>query len=174
MLINFCRRNGLVVTNSVFQHHKRRRYTWKMPGDGKVRYQLDYILVKSRYRNSVKDSRAYPGADVKSDHNLVMMKCRLRFKKPKRKQRQKKWCLDAGAEKKALFTSETGTLSKTEFSTVEEKWQALKNTIKQKAESTIGYANSNNAKKPWVTDEMLLKMDERTKVEECGKRRQNV
>ena len=37
-------------------------------------HQLDYILVRQRSRNSVKDACSYPGADADSDHNLVVMK----------------------------------------------------------------------------------------------------
>ena len=33
MLINFCERNGLIVTNTLFRNPKRRMYTWKAPGD---------------------------------------------------------------------------------------------------------------------------------------------
>jgi len=54
MLINFCERNRLIVTNTWFRKSKRRLYTWKAPGD-RSRHQLDYILVKHRFRNSVKD-----------------------------------------------------------------------------------------------------------------------
>jgi len=63
MLSSFCKKNKLVVTNTWFQQEKRRRYTWKHPG-GIERYQLDYILVRQRYRNGVKCSRSWPGADV--------------------------------------------------------------------------------------------------------------
>jgi len=45
MLIDFCQRNGLIVTNIWFKKPKRRLYTWKAPGDWS-RHQLDYILVK--------------------------------------------------------------------------------------------------------------------------------
>lgn len=45
--------------------------TWKMPGDMN-RYQIDYIMVKNRFKNQVKESRSYPEADIDSDHNLVM------------------------------------------------------------------------------------------------------
>ena len=31
-LIEFCTRNKLVITNTLFNHHKRRRYTRKAPG----------------------------------------------------------------------------------------------------------------------------------------------
>ena len=45
-LIEFCRQNQLVVANTWFQHHARRRYTWTMPG-GRNRFQLDYITASS-------------------------------------------------------------------------------------------------------------------------------
>ena len=51
-----------------------------MPGDI-GRYQIDYILVKERFRNQVINSKSYPGADIASDHNLVVMNSRLKFKK---------------------------------------------------------------------------------------------
>ena len=44
------------------------------------RFQIDYILVKQRFRNPVKDCKNYPGADISSDHNLIAMKCQLKFK----------------------------------------------------------------------------------------------
>jgi exonuclease III len=53
MFINFCERNGLIVTNTWLRKPKRRLYTWKEPGD-RCRHQFDYILVKHRFRNSVK------------------------------------------------------------------------------------------------------------------------
>lgn len=55
-LAEFCRRQKMVVTNTWFKQEKRRRYTWKAPGDS-ARYQLDYILTKQRYRNSVKNAK---------------------------------------------------------------------------------------------------------------------
>ena len=61
---------------------RRRGYTWKKPGDT-GRYQIDYIMVKQRYRNSVKSSWSYPGADMNSYHNLVAMRVQVRLKKMK-------------------------------------------------------------------------------------------
>ena len=42
-LVEFCKSNKLMITNTWFQQEKRRRYTWKQPGDIR-RYQLDFIL----------------------------------------------------------------------------------------------------------------------------------
>ena len=61
-LIKFCEENKFVVANTLFNCHKRRRYTWKSPGDI-TRNQIDYILVKARFRNGIKSAFAYPGAD---------------------------------------------------------------------------------------------------------------
>ena len=80
MLIDFCERNGLIVTNTCFKKPKRRLYTWKAPGDWS-RHQLDYILMKHCFRNSVKDVQTLPGADIDSDHNLLVAKVRTRLKK---------------------------------------------------------------------------------------------
>jgi exonuclease III len=73
----------MIITNTRFQNPKRRIYTWKMPGDI-ARYQIDYILVKNRFKNQVKFCKTYPSADCDSDHNIVIAKCELRYKKPQR------------------------------------------------------------------------------------------
>ena len=46
-LIEFCQENALVVTNTLFQQHKRRLSTWTLP-DGQYRNQIDYILCRQR------------------------------------------------------------------------------------------------------------------------------
>ena len=52
-LIEFCTQHEMVVTNTFFNVPLRRWYTWRAPGDS-GRYQIDYILVKRRYRNQIK------------------------------------------------------------------------------------------------------------------------
>jgi len=94
MFINFCGGNGLIVTNTGFRKPKRRQYAWKAPGD-QSRHQLDYILVKHRFRNSVKDVQTLPGADIDSDHNLLVAKICTRLKKIIRFQKRRpQWGLE--------------------------------------------------------------------------------
>lgn len=40
-LVNFCKRNAMIVGNTLFQQYKRRRYTWTCPRD-ESRYQIGY------------------------------------------------------------------------------------------------------------------------------------
>ena len=44
---------------------------------------IEYILVKKRFRSGVNihRTRSFPGADIESDHELVMMTFRVRLKK---------------------------------------------------------------------------------------------
>ena len=48
--------------------------------------QIDYISVKKRFRSGIKTdkSRTFPGADVGSDHDMVMMTFQTRFKNSKK------------------------------------------------------------------------------------------
>ena len=48
--IEFCQENTLVITNTLFQQHKRRLYTWTSP-DGQHRNQTYYILCSQRWGN---------------------------------------------------------------------------------------------------------------------------
>ena len=79
-LTEFCQENGLVITNTLFQQHKRRLYTWTSP-DGQHRNQIDYILCSQRWRSSTQSTKTRPGADCSSDHELLIPKFRLKLKK---------------------------------------------------------------------------------------------
>ena len=50
------------------------KWTWHSP-DGTHHNQIDYMLVKKRFRSGIKTARTrtFPGADFGSDHDMVMM-----------------------------------------------------------------------------------------------------
>ena len=52
LLVDWCRENCMVVTNTWFKNHPRRLYTWRSPGD-LTRNQIDFILLSKRFRNSI-------------------------------------------------------------------------------------------------------------------------
>ena len=78
--IEFCQENALVITNTLFQQHKRRLYTWTSP-DGQHGNQIDYILCSQRWRSSIQSAKTRQGADCGSDHELLIAKFRLKLKK---------------------------------------------------------------------------------------------
>ena len=79
-LIEYCQENALVIANTLFQQHKRRLYTWTSP-DGQHWNQIDSILCSQRWRSSIQSTKARPGADCGSDHELLITKFRLKLKK---------------------------------------------------------------------------------------------
>ena len=79
-LIEFCQENVLVIANTLFQQHKKRLYTWTS-SDGQHRNKIDYILCSQRWRSSIQSTKTRPGADCGSDHELCIVKFRLKLKK---------------------------------------------------------------------------------------------
>ena len=77
-LLEFASYNDLMVANTFGSHKTSRKITWHSP-DGKTHNQIDYIMVKKRFSSSVNiaKTRSFPGADIGSDHELVMMTFKL-------------------------------------------------------------------------------------------------
>ena len=73
-------RNALVITNILFQQHKRRLYTWTSP-DGQHQNQTDDILCSQKWRSSIQSTKTRPGADCGSDHEHLIAKFTLKWKK---------------------------------------------------------------------------------------------
>jgi len=65
-------------------HKASRRAMWNSPNE-KYHNQIDYIMVRKRFRSSVNiaKTRSFPGADIGSDHELVMMTFKLHLKRVK-------------------------------------------------------------------------------------------
>ena len=80
ILIGFCQENALVIANTLFQQHKRRLYTWTSP-DGQHRNKIYYILCSQTWRSSIQSAKIRPGAECGSDHELLIAKFSLKWKK---------------------------------------------------------------------------------------------
>ena len=69
-LEDFAVENSLVIANTLFQEPKGRVYTWTSP-DGNTRNQIDFILIKGKWRTSVLNVKTFPGAYCDTDHELL-------------------------------------------------------------------------------------------------------
>ena len=76
-LAEFCQENALINANTLFQQHKKRLYTWPS-ADGQYQNQTDYIVCSQRWRSSIQSAKTRPGADCGSDHELLIVKFRLK------------------------------------------------------------------------------------------------
>ena len=92
-LIQFCKQNQLIITNTWFQQLPQKLYTWKSPGD-KTRNQIDYIIINQRFRNCIKLAKSLPGADINSYHNPVKVKMKVKLKQMKKTKAREQIDLD--------------------------------------------------------------------------------
>ncbi|XP_049864013.1 craniofacial development protein 2-like [Schistocerca gregaria] len=164
-LVEFCTEHNLIIGNTWFKNHKRRLYAWKNPGDTK-RYQIDYIMVRQRFRNQVLNCKTFPGADVDSDHNILVMTCRLKLKKLQKGGNLRRWVLDKLKEPEVVQSFRESIREQLtgmgERNTVEEEWVSLRDEVVKAAEDQVG-KKTRASRNPWVTEETLNLIDERRK-----------
>ncbi|XP_076322041.1 uncharacterized protein LOC143231381 [Tachypleus tridentatus] len=86
-LFDWCKEHDIAVMNTWFKNHPRRCWTWKSPGD-RVRNQIDFILMKRRYRNSITSCKSMPGADCSSDNIPVVATMVVKLKKLKKSKKE--------------------------------------------------------------------------------------
>ena len=168
-LIQFCQRNKLFITNTWFQHPPRKLYTWKSPGDIH-RNQIDYIMINQRFRNSVKQVKTYPGTDINSDHNPVVMKIDIKLKIMKKNQIREHAELNLlrHDECRAKFNIEIRnrytTLNVEELEqqpeNIEQTWRTFKECIHESKKEVLPQKVREN-KQEWMTKEILELMEER-------------
>ncbi|CAJ1087270.1 Craniofacial development protein 2 [Xyrichtys novacula] len=73
---------GLLAANAQFQKRRGKLWTFKSPTD--ALYQLDYILIRRKWRNSLLNAEAYNSfCSVGSDHRVVCAKIRLSLRTAK-------------------------------------------------------------------------------------------
>ena len=160
--------------NTFFKHPERRVYTWKSPGDVH-RNQIDYIMIRHRFRNSVIQCKTYPGADIGSDHNPVIAKIKIKLKKLqkavkktpkvdiaklKTEEIQRNYFIEVTNRYSVLSADSNEDLNEEEI--IEHEYNCLKESIIHGNESAPKIEKK--CKKLWMTEEILVLMDERKKA----------
>ena len=97
-LIAFCKANGFRICNTDFEMSNEGYCTYKeiatksfaAPFNEERFAMLDLCLIKSRWRNSIKDVEAKPRVFINSDHALVETKIRTKLKRKYKKMSKNK------------------------------------------------------------------------------------
>ena len=174
-LIQFCNETNLSIMNTFFQQPDRRLYTWKSPGDV-TRNQIDYIMIRQRFRNSIRQCRTYPGADVESDHNPVVAKMNFKLKKIETSKTPNK--VDVTKLLNPEIQNQYSIKVQNRFSILfeeisvgqnqnvtqgssrpDQEWQCLKQSV-QEANETLPKVEKRK-KQSWMTEGILNLMEER-------------
>jgi len=77
-LITFATARNMRISSTMFPHKNIHKQTWISPC-GKVRNQIDHVMVDYRIRSSINDVRSMRGSSAVSDHFLVRAKVKFRI-----------------------------------------------------------------------------------------------
>ncbi|KAM4556221.1 craniofacial development protein 2-like [Fundulus diaphanus] len=88
LLLDFCARHGLSITNTMFKHKGVHVCSWHQDTLGRSS-MIDFVVVSSDLRPYVLDTRVKRGAELSTDHYLVVSWLRWRGRKPVRPGRPK-------------------------------------------------------------------------------------
>ena len=177
--VSSCEVNNMAIVSTMFPHKDIHKYTWSSP-DGTTRNQIDHITINGSYRRSVTDVRTYRGADVDSDHHLVIGSIRLKLASVRKKEEGRrcynvqklmlkdviqKFSLELKNRFCCLAETETGEEEKEDdaqmepTTSLEKKWNNFKKTYNGAAEKILGFQKGKN--KPWISADSWKKIDER-------------
>ena len=136
-------------------------------------------MVKRRYRNCVKDCRTYPGADINSDHSLLISKLNIRLKKTEKKKIkdqldlemlkqeniQQKYAVEVVNRFNMLSNEEIEQNEDSDEVMIDKKWSYFKESI-HKATKECVKKKEMKKHKEWMTEEIFNMMKERKMVKE--------
>jgi endonuclease/exonuclease/phosphatase family metal-dependent hydrolase len=83
-LIKFAASRRMIIVSILFSHNKLHKGTWKATERQTVN-QIDHILIDVRHKSDLIDVRSLRGANIASDHFLVLSKFRARISNCKKK-----------------------------------------------------------------------------------------
>ena len=170
-LIDFCEENELRIMNTCFEKTKRRLYTWTSP-DGKYRNQIDYVLIKQRWKSMVRDVQTRPGADCGTDHELLVATLKLKLKRLKRGERLTRYvCKGIIPEYREEIKNRFEALNLEEATKADDIWEEMKKVIHE--EATIHVPKRERKKiSPWLSTDAIKIAEERRRARAAGNRDQ--
>ncbi|XP_058630445.1 craniofacial development protein 2-like [Onychostoma macrolepis] len=163
-----CAINNLVIGGSVFPHKWIHKSTWVSP-DGVTENQIDHICISKKFRRSLQDVRIRRGADVGSDHHLVVASMQLKLKKNWMETTLGRVKNDINHLKITSVRDEFELQLKNKFEVLQElheerssiqvNWQIIKETLRTVCQEVVGTKKHHH--KEWITADTLDKIEER-------------
>ncbi|KAK3529276.1 hypothetical protein QTP70_024824 [Hemibagrus guttatus] len=166
LLLDFCASHSLSITNTMFKHKGAHQYTWYQDTLGR-RSMIDLVIVSSDLRPHVLDTRVKRGAELSTDHHLVVSWICLRRRMPDRLGRPKRivrvcWEHLADPSVRGVFNShlrESFNQIPREVGDIESEWTMFSSSIVDAAirrcgRKVSGAGRGSNPRTQWWTLEV--------------------
>lgn len=166
---DFCTENRLLIGGTIFPHKDCHKSTWVSP-NGQHKNQIDHICINKKWRRSLEDVRNKRGADIGSDHYLLVGQIKIKIAKAasKFKSMSKRFNTHLLDNPNVLTEFNKNIRHKyervtyNENDTINTKWDKIKDIYKSTSESILGYKQ--NKKKEWITNETWQLIKHRKEV----------
>ncbi|KRF97428.1 uncharacterized protein Dwil_GK26988, partial [Drosophila willistoni] len=157
-LIDFAASKNMAIRSTYFQHSLPYRYTWRSPQQ--TESQIDHVLIDGRHFSDIIDVRTYRGANIDSDHYLVMVKLRpklsvvnnVRYRRPPRYDLERLKQPDVAAAYAQQLEAALPEEGELDEAPLEDCWRTVKAAINDAAESNVGYVGRSR-RNDWFDEE---------------------
>ena len=165
-LLEFASKQEVLVCNTQFQQPESRKWTWRSP-DGRHTNMIDSVLIEKRWQSSVKLCRTFHGADISSDHSLVLCNLQLKLKCTQKKSYEKRLNLNVLEESETKLKYEREIASRieqnrTDCMNVENRVNKLNEVMKEAAKAVCPVTEM--SRKKWISVTTLELAKEKREV----------
>ena len=152
-LLGFSAENEMRIMNTHFDHKRIHKITWSCPGRG-LQSIIDYFLVRSDQRRYVHDVRVIRGAEIESDHYLVLAKVNIAKQVPKKTESRRSQLkserlqtVEGRLKFRARLRAKWNMVKQIEVEDVDRMWEEFKGGILGTAEEVCGRSKGQSGKK---------------------------
>ena len=156
LFADFCTLNELIIGGTLFPHKPTHKATWISP-DLKTENQIDHITITKKLRRVLLDVRVKRGADINSDHHLLVGEFRMKLAAKKKTDNKVQRRFEIRKLQNSKIRQELGITLRNRFQALEEgknideKWARCKNAITDTCEQVLGCWEAR--RKDWITDD---------------------
>lgn len=167
LLVELCGLNEFKIGGTLFPHKYEHKVTWVSPVS-RTQNQIDHICISSKWSNTLCDVRNKRGADIGSDHHLLVGSLRIKFTNvpktencPRVKYKIAK--LKSTEQHAAFCQALRSKIAENDPNmNIQQSWQKFKNAVNETCAERLGRAN--NTREDFISPQTWALIDRRAKL----------
>ena len=161
-LLEFCQINRLFIQGTRFQHRDFHKATWISPST-KIGHQIDHIITSARWRSAVEDVKVIRGADIDSDHLLIVADVKLHWRRAPKQVKVDPWkfrMMNPSQREAYREGIEKGLQQKQSEGSVQQKWERIRDVVKEEMKKAAAGVEKKKQSE-WITPETMTLVEKK-------------